>query len=99
MGTWQADRVEPNTVLGAVVVGLLVGALGRLAVPGRQPIGCFMTLLVGVVGAAAGLAIAGALDVGWWLFVLAVQVGVAAVAVAVLTAVLRGPRRRTRHTR
>ncbi len=86
--------MEPTGFLAVIVVGLVIGALGRLAVPGRQPIGCLLTLLIGIVGAAAGLAIARALDVGWWLFVLALQVGVAAVAVAVLgSALRRGPRR------
>ncbi|MDQ1627428.1 MAG: hypothetical protein QOI54_1172 [Actinomycetota bacterium] len=81
-------------ILGAIVVGLVVGALGRLVVPGRQPIGCLLTLLIGVVGALAGAAIARSAGVTWWLLVLACQVGVAAVGVAVVAAALRGPRRR-----
>ena len=44
--------------LGDVVVllvsGLLVGALARLVVPGRQPIGCLATIAVGVVGGLLG---------------------------------------------
>jgi uncharacterized membrane protein YeaQ/YmgE (transglycosylase-associated protein family) len=37
-------------LIGLVVWGLIVGALGRLALPGRQPIGCLGTLLAGVGG-------------------------------------------------
>lgn len=37
-----------------VALGLLAGALARLLVPGRQKIGCFATLAVGVVGALIG---------------------------------------------
>jgi uncharacterized membrane protein YeaQ/YmgE (transglycosylase-associated protein family) len=79
--------------LGAIVVGLIVGALGRLVVPGRQPIGCLFTLLLGIVGAVAGAAIADAAGVDWWLLVLACQVGVAAVGVAIVASAMR-PRRR-----
>ena len=79
-------------IIGALVVGLFVGALGRLVVPGRQPIGCLLTLLLGIVGSIAGLAIADAAGVTWWLLVLACQVAVAAVGVALVAAALRGRR-------
>jgi uncharacterized membrane protein YeaQ/YmgE (transglycosylase-associated protein family) len=79
-------------ILGALLVGLVVGALGRLVVPGRQPIGCLFTILLGIVGAVAGTAIARAADVDSWFLVLALQVGVAAVGVAVVASAMRGPR-------
>jgi len=75
--------------LGAILVGLVVGALGRLVVPGRQPIGCLLTILLGIAGSFGGLAIANALDVTWWGFVLIFQVAVAAVGVAIVTSSLR----------
>ena len=37
-----------------VVWGLFIGAFARLLVPGRQPIGCLWTLLLGVGGSLAG---------------------------------------------
>lgn len=80
-------------LISALFAGLVVGALGRLVVPGRQPIGCLFTILIGVVGAVAGTAIARAADVEWWLLVLLLQVGVAAVGVAIVAAAMRGPRR------
>jgi uncharacterized membrane protein YeaQ/YmgE (transglycosylase-associated protein family) len=80
-------------VFGALVVGLVIGALGRLVVPGRQNIGCLLTLLLGVVGSVAGLAIANAADVHWWLFVFLCQVAVAAAGVAVVAGALHGRRR------
>lgn len=78
---------------GALLVGLVIGALGRLVVPGRQPIGCLFTVLIGIVGSVAGLAIARAANLDWWLVVLTCQVAVAAVGVAVVAAALRGWRR------
>lgn len=78
---------------GALLVGLVIGALGRLVVPGRQPIGCLFTILIGIVGSVAGLAIAKAADLDWWLVVLACQVAVAAVGVALVAAALRTWRR------
>jgi uncharacterized membrane protein YeaQ/YmgE (transglycosylase-associated protein family) len=43
-------------VLGLVVSGLVIGALGRLVVPGRQSIGCLGTILAGIAGSfLAGL--------------------------------------------
>lgn len=84
--------MDSGSILGTILVGLVVGALGRLVVPGRQPIGCLLTLLIGVVGAAGGLAIANSADIGSWLLVLAIQVGVAAVGVAVVAGAMRGPR-------
>lgn len=79
-------------LFSAIVVGLVVGALGRLVVPGRQAIGCLFTILLGIVGALAGAAIADAAGVDWWLLVLACQVGVAAVGVAIVARSMRGPR-------
>jgi uncharacterized membrane protein YeaQ/YmgE (transglycosylase-associated protein family) len=62
-------------VVYLVLVGLVVGALGRLAVPGKDPMPIWVTILVGLVGAFAGGAIAVAigLDAGW-IFILSVLV-------------------------
>lgn len=43
-----------GTILGAVVVGLIVGALARLIMPGKQNIGVIMTVLLGVIGSFLG---------------------------------------------
>ena len=41
-------------LIGVAVFGLIIGALGRLLVPGRQPLGCLMTMLVGIGGSLLG---------------------------------------------
>ncbi|MEU8392439.1 GlsB/YeaQ/YmgE family stress response membrane protein [Micromonospora sp. NPDC048842] len=79
--------------LGAVLIGALVGLLGRLILPGRQRIGFFATFVIGVGSAVLGTVVARALDIDdgagvevwvlrWDWVVLAIQVGVAIVAVA-----------------
>jgi uncharacterized membrane protein YeaQ/YmgE (transglycosylase-associated protein family) len=43
-------------ILGFILGGFIVGLLGRLIVPGRQPLGCLWTTLAGILGSVvAGL--------------------------------------------
>jgi uncharacterized membrane protein YeaQ/YmgE (transglycosylase-associated protein family) len=86
--------MNSDTIPGAILVGLVIGGLGRLAVPGRQPIGCLLTLLIGILGAVGGLAITRAAKVDEWLLVLCCQVGVAALGVLVASRTIGRPRRR-----
>ena len=69
-------------LISMIVSGLVVGALGRLVVPGSQPIGLVMTALVGIGGSVIGTLLGRALSVGGFLTLL-LQVGMAAVLVAV----------------
>lgn len=41
-------------ILGWIVFGAVIGAIARLLVPGEQPIGCLMTILLGVAGSFVG---------------------------------------------
>lgn len=41
-------------LLSWVFVGLVAGALAKLILPGDQPGGCIVTILLGVVGALVG---------------------------------------------
>ncbi|KAA1248917.1 GlsB/YeaQ/YmgE family stress response membrane protein [Mycobacterium simiae] len=43
-----------GTIIGAIVVGLIVGALARLVMPGKQNIGVIMTVVLGAIGAFLG---------------------------------------------
>jgi uncharacterized membrane protein YeaQ/YmgE (transglycosylase-associated protein family) len=61
-----------------IIVGAVVGVLGRLLHPGREPMGFLFTMLVGI----ASLLIAGAIFRGFWSFV--VGVAVAAVLVTII---------------
>jgi uncharacterized membrane protein YeaQ/YmgE (transglycosylase-associated protein family) len=80
-------------VITAILIGIVVGVLGRLLVPGRQPIGWLVTIVVGIVSAFIGTAIARALGIPTategidWLELLC-QVVVAAIGVALVSAIL-----------
>ena len=41
-------------MIGFLVAGLVIGALARLIVPGKQHLGIFATLALGVVGSLIG---------------------------------------------
>jgi uncharacterized membrane protein YeaQ/YmgE (transglycosylase-associated protein family) len=43
-----------GTIIGAVVVGLIVGALARLVMPGKQNIGVILTVVLGAIGSFLG---------------------------------------------
>ena len=51
-------------IISAIVVGLIIGALGRLVVPGRQDMSIWLTIGIGIVAALIGSLIASALGVG-----------------------------------
>ena len=60
-------------IVAILVSGLIIGALGRLAVPGRDPMPIWMTILLGIVGSIVGGFVAVALGLGvGWVFVLSV---------------------------
>ena len=62
-------------VFAIVLTGLVVGALGRLAVPGRDPMPLWLTVLIGIAGSIAGGVIAVAIGFGLGgVFVLSVLV-------------------------
>ena len=41
-------------VIGWIVFGLIVGALAKLVMPGRDPGGIIVTMLIGIAGALLG---------------------------------------------
>jgi uncharacterized membrane protein YeaQ/YmgE (transglycosylase-associated protein family) len=42
------------SILGWIIFGLIVGALAKLVMPGRDPGGIFVTIVLGIVGALLG---------------------------------------------
>ena len=44
----------PQGILGWLLIGLVAGALGKLIMPGRDPGGIIVTILLGIAGAVVG---------------------------------------------
>jgi uncharacterized membrane protein YeaQ/YmgE (transglycosylase-associated protein family) len=83
--------MEISGVISAIVIGIVIGVLGRLVIPGRQRIGILWTIVIGIVAAFIGTGIASGLDVAdtegvdWaeWL----IQIALAALGVAAVSRV------------
>ncbi|NGN68356.1 GlsB/YeaQ/YmgE family stress response membrane protein [Streptomyces sp. A7024] len=83
--------MEISGLISALVIGIVIGALGRLVLPGKQKIGILWTIVVGIVAALLGTAVASGLGVedtdgvdwGEWL----IQIGLAALGVAAISRV------------
>ena len=56
--------MENYGILGWIVIGLLAGGIAKLLMPGKDPGGCIVTILLGIAGAL----LAGFLGraVGWY---------------------------------
>jgi len=89
----KGDAIRLDTdigsILGYVVVGVIVGVLARLLVPGRDPIGILGTIVIGIAGAVLGGWLAGAFfaeteGVDWL-----ASIGVAVVLVLLVRALSR----------
>jgi uncharacterized membrane protein YeaQ/YmgE (transglycosylase-associated protein family) len=76
-------------IISAIIIGAIIGALGRLVVPGKQHIPIWLTIVIGIVAAFIGSFIAGALGYGNsnggipWILLL-IQVIIAAIGVAIV---------------
>ena len=51
-------------ILGLILIGIVIGVIARLVMPGRQHIGALMTILLGIAGALIGGTIASELGEG-----------------------------------
>jgi uncharacterized membrane protein YeaQ/YmgE (transglycosylase-associated protein family) len=51
-------------ILGLILIGIVIGIIARLVLPGRQHIGVLMTVLLGIGGALVGGIVASAIGEG-----------------------------------
>jgi uncharacterized membrane protein YeaQ/YmgE (transglycosylase-associated protein family) len=51
-----------TAILWTLIIGLVIGAVAKLLMPGRDPGGCIITMLLGVAGAFVAGYIGRALD-------------------------------------
>jgi uncharacterized membrane protein YeaQ/YmgE (transglycosylase-associated protein family) len=87
-------------MIGFIIAGLIIGALARLLMPGRQKIGLLWTLLLGLAGSVIGGTIANLIGTGSIMelnvigFVVAVLCAVALLVAAERAGLGEGPDRK-----
>jgi uncharacterized membrane protein YeaQ/YmgE (transglycosylase-associated protein family) len=79
------------SLLWLTLTGLVIGALGRLVLPGRQDISLLATALVGIAASLLGGILADVFDVGWVIQFL-VAVALAAIGITLFASSERGRR-------
>jgi uncharacterized membrane protein YeaQ/YmgE (transglycosylase-associated protein family) len=52
------------SIIGAIIVGLILGVLAKFVMPGKQAVPIWLTILVGIVAAIIGNYVATLLGVG-----------------------------------
>ena len=77
------------SLLWLAFTGLVIGALGRLVLPGRQEIGLLATALVGIAASLLGGILADLFNVGWIIQFL-VAVALAAIGITLFASTERG---------
>ncbi|MET8051775.1 MULTISPECIES: GlsB/YeaQ/YmgE family stress response membrane protein [unclassified Streptosporangium] len=61
-----------GSIVSAIIIGAIIGALARLILPGRQNLSIGLTLIVGIIAALIGTAIAASVGltntrgINWW---------------------------------
>ncbi len=83
-------------ILGLILVGLVIGVLARLIVPGKQRLSLLATLLLGVAGAVIGGVLASLLGMGSITELNVVGFVLAVVAAVLLIGVAEGVSGRSR---
>ncbi|GGF35121.1 GlsB/YeaQ/YmgE family stress response membrane protein [Williamsia phyllosphaerae] len=81
-----------GTIISAIVVGLIIGALARLVLPGKQNIGIIVTIILGILGSLIGSFITYKVGYnnangGWEIIPFVVGIVVAAILIAGYVAV------------
>lgn len=83
-------------IIAWIVIGLIAGALGKLIMPGRDPGGLIVTILLGMVGAVlGGFLVQGLLGIRGGGFIWSIVVAtIGAIILLALYRLLVGGRRR-----
>src|SRR5215210_3828417 len=85
----RQQTVSIGAIIGWIVIGLIAGALGKLIMPGDDPGGVIVTILLGIAGAIVGgfLASLGGLGSGGFLWTLVVATIGAIILLAIYRAI------------
>lgn len=82
--------MDPQGIISALFAGIIIGLIARILVPSMQPIGCIVTIIIGIIGAFLGLFAADRFGYGdsFWLVFLT-QIFIAVVLVAITAFLFR----------
>ena len=81
--------MDINGVISAIFVGIVIGLIARILVPSMQPIGCIVTIIIGILAAFAGLWIASAAGIDSFWLTFAIQIFIAVILVAITAFLFR----------
>lgn len=86
--------MEIDGIIGALIIGVILGVVGRAIAPGKQDIPIWLTILVGIVAAFIGSFIASAMGVAEtrgidWIEIL-VQIVLAVIGVMAVAGIYSG---------
>jgi uncharacterized membrane protein YeaQ/YmgE (transglycosylase-associated protein family) len=86
--------VTASGVISAILIGAIIGVLGRLLLPGRQSIPIWLTIVIGIAAALLGTFFArqlGVVDTAGvdWIEIL-IQIVLAAAGVGITAAIMSG---------
>ena len=81
--------MDINGVISAIFVGIVIGLIARILVPSMQPIGCIVTIIIGILAAFAGLWIASTTNIDNFWLTFAIQIFIAVVLVAITAFLFR----------
>lgn len=87
-----------ESIFGAIIIGLVLGVVGRALAPGKQEIPIWLTLVVGMAAALIGTLIVGPLrdTSGWFDWTEIVAQVVLAVIGVILAAGMYGDRKKSK---
>jgi uncharacterized membrane protein YeaQ/YmgE (transglycosylase-associated protein family) len=54
LDTTRSMDFGAHSIIWTILVGLVIGAIAKLLMPGRDPGGCIITILLGIAGAFVG---------------------------------------------
>jgi uncharacterized membrane protein YeaQ/YmgE (transglycosylase-associated protein family) len=72
-------------IISTIIVGLVIGVLGRLVVPGRQKVNLMVIFLAGLIGSIVGGFLGSHVFGVGWIGTTLVEIGVAAAVIAFMT--------------
>ncbi len=94
--------MEIDGIIGAIIIGIILGVVGRAIAPGKQDIPIWLTILVGIAAAFIGSFIASAFGVAEtrgidWIEIL-IQIVLAVIGVTAVAGIYGGRSRTSSRT-